>query len=748
MQAKERTDGVTPSGAGTPFFLGEPAPWTAGGLRACRLPLVFAVLFFLPLWFKSEVHAAGTDRPLLPVSAAAGATRTAEALGNTPAGRPRVVLQADRIQYLENENRLFAEGQVRLWYGSVTLTAQTMEADLAEHWVHAEHQVVLSETGREVKVEQMDYDLVGHSAHAKSLRLVMPPWYYCGTEVEKQGEKRVRIWHPRFTTCNARYPHYSMTASRVELVLGESLAAYNVTFYVGAVPLFYIPYFWRSLNDHRPPFSIRVGYNDYSGFFAKLRYNYQWPGSNEGGLLLDLMEKKGYGLGLDQNYVFSGLGQGKGSLSLFGVHDPGFQEERFTGNVSHRQTLSPADELALNLDYVSDRQFNRDFGMAWVDNFQQKSYLNYTHRESGYYLGMGIQDVETQDPVSGQYYASLREMPNLQYSLYSQRVAQVLSPVYFSLSSSLRRAYQRTSPDQADAYATAVSATPLFTETLVFPRSLPTQPSLSASLSLPVNATAADPAAGSNWLEELHGTAGYTASLTLTNKWVNFQRTKPTQLLQSRLGYAFARSLWNPDFARLANAGVSQNLASLGLDYYLGSQADFHADTSYNLLAQPETSWRERWAPVYFNGRASLAENVTANGQARYDWLQNQFSSAYLGTTFQGGRVWNLTLTGSYSSSAALGTPGSVQTLLGTLSAGWNPPWGIGVQTYTQYDFNLKQWDRFTVNLTRDLHCWMLEAGFSIDSVQKVEIGVGINLKAFPEFRAGTGGAQGTTLGK
>ena len=194
------------------------------------------------------------DRPRFARPAPPPAVPAAsQAAGTTVAAQSKVVVTADLLTYDEETGSLLGEGHVRVWYGDLTLTAQAVQADLETRTVHAQKDVVLVETGREIRCAEMDYDLKTASANARGILFASSPWYYQGKSVEKIGEKQIIIAEPLFTTCNSRRPHYHLSAQRIDIILGESLTAYNTVLYVGTTPLFYFPWVWRSINDHRHP---------------------------------------------------------------------------------------------------------------------------------------------------------------------------------------------------------------------------------------------------------------------------------------------------------------------------------------------------------------------------------------------------------------------------------------------------------------------------------------------------------------
>jgi hypothetical protein len=739
-----------PLSGGAPIFFAALA--LAGLLLACPGPVRGAAPAEPP---------GGTPTAQAGVVPAGGPAPAAP--GTTVAAQGKVVVTADLLTYDEDTGSLSGEGHVRIWYGDLTLTAAAAQADLETRTVHAQKDVVLVETGQQIRCAEMDYDLKTGSANARGILFASKPWYYQGQRVEKIGEKQVIISEPLFTTCNARRPHYHLRAERIDILLGESLTAYNTVLYVGTTPLFYFPWVWRSINDHRPPFSLQVGYNSVEGLYVKTKYNYWFSQGNYGSLMLDFMEKKGLGYGLDEKFRYDFLGHGEGDVTGYYVKDKSTQIESTTVRMSHHHDVDAADSLATSVEYVSYRDFNRDFSTVPVDTFQQKSYVSFSRRMNTYFLGATVQDTETLDPQLGQYYPSQRQAPGFNFGLSPLVLFSTKPPVYFNLSSGFSRDYQRlpvsvfypdsgtTGSGYAFRWMDTFNATPGLTQTFNAPRRIPTTPSLSATFSLPVSAylkeTALPNYSGDQVQSPARLEAGYATSLSLTDKWVDYQKTKVSHLMQSRLTYAFSRALAHLDDPRVAAAGVTGDNLGLGLDYIMGNDFSVQSNETYNFLDAPtgldNADWREHLSPFTLSGRGLLARAYSLNWQASYQWPKGKVTNGYLSAGTYG-KGWNAAWNTSYAYVEGVEVPSQVY-------SGVSSTFALGpllsLQSSVQYNFSERHLNNISLSLSRDLHCWEMQVSYAhyFDNFGgRDEIGFSLNPKAFPQLRVGN---AGTTAG-
>jgi lipopolysaccharide transport LptD-like protein len=687
---------------------------------------------------------------LVPAVVRAEAEVALEAQANTTAAseqpQDKISLFADHFHYEQENGILTAVGNVRVWYANVTLNADQAQANTDTNWVHASGNVVLIEQEREIKCAKLDYDLQTRSAKMYGILFATHPWYYQGASVEKVGEENVTILTARFTTCNSRHPHYHLKASQIDIILNDSLTAHHAVVYVGTTPLFYLPWIRRSLKDSRPPFSIRVGYNDFEGFFTKLKFNYYLWKDSYGGILLDFMEKKGVGVGLDHHMKYELCGKGEGNLSVLYVKDNEQDAERWTANMASRHEFTERDLLQINVDYLTDRSFNREFSYDLVDTFQQKSYLSYSHRGDSYYFSVGASDVESLDSEREVYYPSSRELPTLNFSLSSRKIVDMIYPIYFNLSSNVNRTYDRiVLSDIRYRYRDNFTVTPGFTQTLTLPVQVVTQPSLSGSISFPISGVYRETFYDDydTWESELD--TAYNTRVTLTNKWVNYRYTKITHLMQTRTSHEFTRKFPLLEEVSLSRSGITSHRLGLAADYFMGNFLTLQTSTAYDLLEHDqERDWRERMDALTLNGRATISPQVSLNAQGQHSWQKERITSGYLSSSIYS-KQWNMTLSSSY---AYLGTLAQDYSLFASLSAGYRPETGVSFTSVLQYDVVKKEFTNFSLSLSRDLHCWAMNAGFKVYSDGNLSVGLGINLKAFPEFKLGMGGAEGVSIGE
>jgi hypothetical protein len=91
----------------------------------------------------------------------------------------------------------------------------------------------------------------------------------------------------------------------------------------------------------------QFGQNQEEGYFVKFALGYALRNTLPGLGRLDLMSRKGIGLGTDNEYNF---GAAAGALSLYLLNDQGRGLTNFASRINHTQRIDRATALTVNLD--------------------------------------------------------------------------------------------------------------------------------------------------------------------------------------------------------------------------------------------------------------------------------------------------------------------------------------------------------------------------------------------------------------
>ena len=181
------------------------------------------------------------------------------------------------------------------------------------------------------------------------------PVFAKATRISGIHDRQLSAFGADVTTCNLPHEHYDITADSIVVYPNDKVVFRNAGFTVLGKKLFTLRRFAVPIREitKNPNVLPRFGNTAEEGFFLKYAYPVIANKSQMGFALLDLMQRKGVGVGIQDYYRFGG---GQGSLYLYGLRDNNINQDTFTGRFSHSQQFG-----SIHLDASS--------------NFRKNSYL-------------------------------------------------------------------------------------------------------------------------------------------------------------------------------------------------------------------------------------------------------------------------------------------------------------------------------------------------------------------------------------
>lgn len=160
------------------------------------------------------------------------------------------------------------------------------------------------------------------------------------------------------TTCELDHPHFEWSSRNFEAIPEKRAVLRRVKLRVLDHTLFTLPYLIVPLNQTYQRSQLpEVGRSADEGFYLKYALGYVLTQSAFGNAKLDLMEKKGLGIGTDQQYP-------GGNLNLYFLRDRSLNANSLTGRLNHTQPIG-ALQTNWNLDYRSNSYLVLPDNTAW-----------------------------------------------------------------------------------------------------------------------------------------------------------------------------------------------------------------------------------------------------------------------------------------------------------------------------------------------------------------------------------------------
>lgn len=397
-----------------------------------------------------DVHGqAAVDTPSVPVTPTAVVP---------PAGPLPIRSKADRVNYNDKTGWLQATGNVTIRRGTTVLQADRVRINMRTADGEAWGNVVLTQPDKTVRLKHWKGNLkdtregsdagkgrgtfTGLTFDAKPFRLLH------SDTARHEGEHYV-IRHADVTSCSNEvdHVHYSVAAREVEVVPDDYMKVWGATFYVGPVPIFYLPY-WRRDLSRNLGFRFYPGHSSRMGAFLLSSYRYRVHPNVTAETHLDYRAKRGVAVGQDLRWK-DHLERWQGELNAYYVddEDPWDENEdpetspiestRYRIYLEHAVVPSENDYFYLRGQYLSDKDVLEDF---FEDEYRAErepdNYASYVHREDAYVFGLLLRS------RLNDFYSTINRLPEVSLDLPRQQIGQ--SRYYYdgrTAASSLERVY-------------------------------------------------------------------------------------------------------------------------------------------------------------------------------------------------------------------------------------------------------------------------------------------------------------------
>jgi len=297
-----------------------------------------------------------------------------------------VILSADYIEYRREERKVLAHGNIKIEDREVTVECDEAIFDLERQIIEAEGGIALQDKKATVRGSRISYDARTGRGVIYDASSFVDPWYCSGPKIERVSDKELMVEEGYITSCELSPPHYRLKAKKIRVLLGERISAHNVLMYAGKIPIFYLPFYSRSLRERRFKWGVKLGSNREEGFFAKTSLGYIFSQRTSGTLLIDYMARKGVGFG--GRYDYNLRDELKGFLYGYYIKEKDTGQEWWRGEAEHWQNLGSDFFFQTKLDYMSNQKFNRIYNEEdWIPMKEElESHIALTRSRPSYTL--------------------------------------------------------------------------------------------------------------------------------------------------------------------------------------------------------------------------------------------------------------------------------------------------------------------------------------------------------------------------
>ena len=657
-------------------------------------------------------------------------------------------------------------------YAGTTLTSKSASVNRETGQAVAEGDVRIERGGLTWIGQRVEYNFITRKLVADGFKAGQNPYFVRGDFL--LGDQNADVYlgvSGEMTTDDYSDPGFRLRTRRLVIVPGEYIEARDAVLYIRNVPVFYYPYYRRSLKTHPNNFVLVPGYRSLYGPFLLTSYNWYWNDQLDGTLHLDTRQKRGFGFGPDFNYKLPGT-LGEGTFKYYYTHDdePGLdfdklpiEDERRRIWYTHRATLQSNLTAKIVVRYQSDAQVVRDFfETEYRKNVQPSTFAEVDKLWQNFSLNaVGQAQVN-------EFFETVERLPDVKLSAFRQQIGS--SPFYYESESSAgyfrRRVPTPGTNDyeafRGDTYHQITLPQTLFGWLNVAPRvggrfthygeahgnAATTHDEdravLNTGAELTFKASALWPAVSSRFWE-IDGLR-HIVEPSINYVFVPRPTRPPARLPQFDYELPSTRLLpiEFPDYNAIDSID-SQNVIRFGIRNRLQTKRKAGVDNIVNWALYAD--WRLRPRPdqntfsdVYSDLDLKPFSWLIFNSKTRYDLHEKLWREANHSVTFTPGERWSYSLGHRYLREIpGLGRDSGNNLIFSSLYYRFSENWAVHARHYFEARDGVMEEQQYS--LYRDLRSWTAALSFRVRENRSgptdFTVAITASLKAFPRFGLG-----------
>lgn len=343
-----------------------------------------------------------------------------------------VEVHADRLEYDGDHQLLIGTGNAVVEMEEQRLTADYIQVHTETLDATARGNVMLSKDGTTWQGEELNYNIRSGEGDYGTFRGQRGKFYMEADESKLTEGGDYQFRGLMLTTCDPDNREFWMKARRADLIEDRLIKARHIWFHLGPLPIFYLPYYERSLERGEHDLDVLPGYSSEWGAYVRGAYSLYFGESLRATTHLDLFADRGVGVG-ENLFWHKQDRSAHGKLKTYFIDDsePLRNEEEieeYGGSVDHSRyrirfqhthALSSRDLLLADVHYLSDPKILDDF---FEDEFKQRrqpeNRVSLTHRGDMFSAGLML------NKRLNDFYENVDRKPELSLDFWGQPIGE------------------------------------------------------------------------------------------------------------------------------------------------------------------------------------------------------------------------------------------------------------------------------------------------------------------------------------
>lgn len=335
---------------------------------------------------------------------------------------------ADKLEYTREEHKISAVGNVVVTYKNTKLTADKVEVYTDTKKAYAEGHIKICHGEAILAGDKAYYDFQNNKGSIPGGRVIYPPWYAYGEQIEQISADEIKVYNGWVSTCDYARPHWAIQAQRSTIYPGDKIIAQNVTLRVLGTPIAWLPFLTVPLDNDDSPIQVEPGYSKDFGLYVltsaavSLNKNIKVTGH------IDWYQDRGVGGGVDVKYRFEHLGRGiantyviqdskKPNISEVNPFDNRSEAWRYRASWKHLAPIDPQTYAFMQFNKFSDKYFMQEyFEDEYNREIHPRTSFNLTHDEDlyGFYVDVWKR--------MNKFYDEIERLPEVRFHMNRQEV--------------------------------------------------------------------------------------------------------------------------------------------------------------------------------------------------------------------------------------------------------------------------------------------------------------------------------------
>jgi LPS-assembly protein len=666
-------------------------------------------------------------------------------------------------------------------YGNAVLTADKATINQTTGDIFAEGSVRVQKDNQTWVGEHVHYNFKTTEMDSGPFRTGKYPVFAGGAGLHTDPTNHAYIATNAFvTTDDYSRPWEKIRAKELKIVPGQYFEARQASLYVGEVPVFFFPFYRRSLGEHGNNFSFIPGYRNSFGPYMLGRYNWFVNEYLSGAVHADWREKLGLAGGPDVDFHHPQYGDAILRYYYARNEAPGLDpttqpipENRQRLYFSYGATLRTNFTVKSQVAYQSDPYIIRDFFEGeYRKDIQPNTFVEANQLWQNWSLNTLVQ------PRVNGFFETVERLPDVRLTGFRQQIAE--TPLYYDSESTVgyyRRLFSDTNIVNTNFFAARADTYHQITLPETFFGWLNFTPRVGGRF------TYYSAASGPGATTEEHYRSVFNTGAEISTKasrvwggirndffdvdglrhiiepslnyvYIPSPSTLPSQLPQ--FDYVLTNSLQLlpiefPEFNSIDSID-SQNVIRYGLRNRVQTKRDGKIDNLADWALYMDwrlkpLSGQSTFSDIYSDLTLRPRSWLTFHSYTRYDVQNGLFQLSQQNLAFQPNDTWSLGL-GYFYVRAGPQFGAGHNLISSAFFYHFNENWGARMSHYFEAQTGILQEQYYT--LYRDLRSWTAALTLRVRDNQGAPddftVAVSFSLKAAPRFRLGQDTANPSTL--